>query len=114
MYDSTSTSNVIDFPGRDASTEIPERDDFDYAPDAGVQLWSALTLGSLQKQLTGHEDDPRFSAARALVDNLAKQFATANPIDIADYFLAIETLDSLKGNSRARLDELDDSEYIAA
>jgi len=73
-----------------------------------LQLWSALTLGALQKQLTGHEADPKFSEARRLVDILAVQFSTANPIDIANYFEAVEALAAIKGDGRNRLDEISD------
>lgn len=73
-----------------------------------LQLWSALTLGALQKQLTGHENDPKFSEARTLVDGLATQFATANPIDIANYFEAVEALAAIKGDGRSRLDSISD------
>lgn len=61
-----------------------------------IQLWSALTLGALQKQIEGHEHDPEFSNAKKLVDELAENFALANPIDIANYFEAIAAVTSLK------------------
>ena len=110
-------ANVIAFPVADQTEELELDLELEAQPETSaedLQLWSALTLGSLQKQLTGHEDDPRFSAARALVDNLAAQFSTADPIDIADYFLAIETLASLKGHGLDRLNELDTVDPLAA
>lgn len=77
--------------------------------EANLQLWSALTLGALQKQIEGHEDDPRFSNAVTLIDSLAKQFSTANPIDIADYFEAIESLAALKSvESLDRLNQIEE------
>lgn len=108
---STATTNVISISTGKPVTEI---EDFPTTPAEDLQLWSALTLGSLQKQLTGHEDDPRFSAARTLVDRIAQQFSTADPIDIADYFEAIEALAVLKTDSRSRLDEIGDIDHLAA
>jgi len=115
----TLPTNVIPFPSKSAAEAIEaeleiELDAQDPTPTDELQLWSALTLGALQKQLTGHEDDQRFSAARALVDNLAKQFASADPIDIANYFLAIEAIASIQGHSLDRLDELEAIDPIAA
>ena len=80
---SSTPNNVIDFVSRENLDTAEEQ----FATSAeDVQLWSALTLGSLQKQLTGHEDDPRFEAARDLVDAIARKFATSNTLAIADYF----------------------------
>lgn len=112
MNSSPINSNVIDFISGETLDALPETD----APTSGedIQLWSALTLGSLQKQLTGHEADPRFSNARRLVDELAKKFSTANPIDIADYFEAIEALSALNTDGPNRLDELDGFDPLAA
>lgn len=105
-------TNVISFPARAAEEDLEFDAQSEHSDD--LQLWSALTLGSLQKQLTGHEDDPSFSAARDLVDELAKQFSTANPIDIANYFQAIQELAILKGEALSRLDELESIDPLAA
>lgn len=110
---SSTSSNVIDFVSRE-NLDLTEGTEDHAAHADDLQLWSALTLGSLQKQLTGHEDDPRFEAARDLVDHIARQFATSNPIEIADYFEAIEAIASLKSDSRSNLDELDAFDPLAA
>lgn len=110
---SSTPSNVIDFVSRETLDET-EATAGHSAPAEDLQLWSALTLGSLQKQLTGHENDPRFEAARNLVDQIARQFASSNPIEIADYFEAIEAISALKTDGRSRLDELDAYDPLAA
>lgn len=81
--------------------------------NADFQLWSALTLGSLQTKLTGTESDPRFNEANELVDRLAKQFAASDPVSIADYFEAIQAV-SLVTNGRDALEEISEPEYFAA
>lgn len=110
---SSTPSNVIDFVSRETLDET-EATAGHSASAEDLQLWSALTLGSLQKQLTGHENDPRFEAARNLVDQIARQFASSNPVEIADYFEAVEAISALKSESRSRLDELDAYDPLAA
>lgn len=85
----------------DPTLKIPELDEVD------LQLWSALTLGALQKQLVGQENEPGFAVAKAVVDNLATQFATTDTIDIANYFEAISRVSALSSDSAMRLDELE-------
>lgn len=80
-----------------------------------IQLWSALTLATLQKQLTGRENDPRFSDARGLVDQIALNFSSTNPIEIADYFQAIAAIAAIDNEESAnRLNELEALDPIAA
>lgn len=78
-----------------------------------VQLWSALTLGSLQTKLTGTQSDPRFDEANELVDRLAKQFAASDPVSIADYFEAVQVV-SLLTTGKDALEEVSETEYFAA
>lgn len=113
---STPANNVIDLhTGEPLNGSEDELQAFDGATqEHELQLWSALTLSSLQKQLTGHEDDPRFSEARRLVDELARQFASSDPLAIADYFEAISALAALKEDGLNRLDELEAFDPLAA
>lgn len=98
----------------DNEVATPETNLYDAAEqNADFQLWSALTLGSLQTKLTGTESDPRFNEANELVDRLAKQFAASDPVSIADYFEAIQTV-SLLTTGRDSLDEIAEPEYFAA
>lgn len=89
----SSSTNIIDFH---ANKPVPAPTNRVATNENEVQLWSALTLGALQKQIEGHENDPKFSDAKKLVDELATNFALANPIDIANYFEAIAAVASLK------------------
>lgn len=96
-----------------------EAKDFDLVDESAIsqndlQLWSALTLGSLQTKLTGTKSDPHFDRANDLVDRLAEQFATSEPVSIADYFEAVQVISSLSSNGVDYLDEVPEPEFIAA
>lgn len=123
----TNNSNVIDFASHKAQKEVDGFEgsfDFDSAENSyekdhqlgeDIQLWSALTLGSLQKQLTGREEDPQCAEAKILVDELARRFATTGALDIAAHFEAVAAVASaLNPNHFDRLQEIEAADPQAA